>query len=355
MSKKDIPLQKNNCRVMLIANPIYDTVFKRLMENKRSAKFFIQTLTGEQIEDIAMMPHDYTYHAKVRKDKSRNETIEDSKREWEILSIIRFDFVATIRTADGESKKVIIEIQKSNKPTDLMRFRTYLGEQYKRRDVIEVASGKVEKALPIICIYLLGFKLTNIKAAAIKVCRTYIDMIGKTEIKQKNKLIEALTHDGYFVQIPHIKGKPRTLLESLLSIFEQKYFIDDKNTLKEYEYPIEDESVKTMVEILKHAAADEKTRREMEEAWWAEEDEKEYERMSVDLKETVKAFEETVKAFEEGKKAFEESKKAFEESKKTILEKDKSIVEKEKTIEESKKTIEAKDKEIEKLRKLLEK
>jgi hypothetical protein len=145
-------------------------------------------------------------------------------------------------------------------------------------------------------------------------------MIGQTEIKQKNKLIEALTHDGYFVQIPYITGKPRTLLESVLSIFEQKYFIDDKNTLKEYEYPIEDENVKAMVEILKYAAADGKARREMEEAWWAEEDEKEYERIGKVLKETVKAF--------------EESKKTIEEKDKSLAEKDKSLAEKDKEIEE---------------------
>ena len=302
---------------MLIANPIYDTVFKRLMENKRSAKFFIQTLTGEQVEDIAMVPQEYTYYAQIKKDNEpiEKEVIEDNKRKWEILSIIRYDFVATIRNADGESKKVIIEIQKSSKPADLMRFRTYLAEQYKRRDVVEVASGKVEKALPIVCIYLLGFKLTNIKAAAIKVCRTYIDMIDQTEIKQRNEWIEALTHDGYFVQIPYITGKPRTLLESVLSVFEQKYFIDDKNTLKDYEYPIEDENLKAMVEILRHAAADAKTRREMEELWWAEENEKEYERVEKELKETVKAFEETVKAFEESKKIIEEQKKEIEELK----------------------------------------
>ena len=302
---------------MLIANPIYDRVFKRLMENKRSAKFFIQTLTGEQVEEIAMLPQEYTYHANVKKDRKQieKEEIERSKKEWEILSVMRYDFVATIRNADGERKKVIIEIQKSSKPADLMRFRTYLAEQYKHRDVVEVASGRVEKALPIICIYLLGFKLTNIKAAAIKVCRTYIDMIDQTEIKQRNEWIEALTHDGYFVQIPYITGKPRTLLESVLSVFEQQYFFDDKNTLKEYEYPIEDENLKMMVEILKHAASDAKTRREMEESWWAEENEKEYERVEKELKDTVKAFEETAKAFEESKKIIEEQKKEIEELK----------------------------------------
>jgi hypothetical protein len=281
----------------------------------------VETLIGEQVEEIAMMPKEYTYEKKSKKKKNK---IQDEKEnvEVEILSVIRYDFVATIRNAEGENKKVLIEIQKSSKPTDLMRFRTYLGEQYKLQDVVEVATGKVEKALPIISIYLLGFTIPKIKTPAIKVNRTYIDMIGKTEIKHKSKLIEALTHDGYFVQIPHIKGKPRTLLEKLLSVFEQQYFIDDKETTKEYEYPLDDENVEEMVEMLKYAAADPKTKREMEAAWWADQDEKEYERME----------------------------KEIEENKKTIEEKDKTIEEKDKTIEEKDKTIEEKDREIAELK-----
>jgi len=264
---------------MIIANPIYDTVFKRLMENKRIARFFIETIIGEHVEDIAMIPQEYTYYAKVRKEKGKKNTEnENSGKEWEVLSLIRFDFVATIRNATGENKKVLIEIQKSSKSTDLIRFRTYLGEQYKRMDMVEVASGKVEKALPIISIYLLGFTILKIEATAIKVNRTYIDMIGQREIKQKSEWIEALTHDGYFIQIPLVKGKPRTSLEKLLSIFEQQYFVDEKNTIKEYEYSLDDENLLEMVEILRHAAADAKTRREMEEAWWANQNEKEWEK-----------------------------------------------------------------------------
>ena len=292
---------------MIIANPIYDTVFKRLMENKRIARFFVETIIEEKVEDIAIVPQEYTYHAKVKTDTFQVKS-KNIKVKTEILSLIRFDFVATIRSANGEYKKILIEVQKSNKASDLMRFRTYLGEQYKRMDMVEVASGKVEKALPIISIYLLGFKLPKIKAAAIKVGRIYTNIISKTVVKEKSKLIESLTHDGYFVQIPHIKGKPRTSLEKLLSLFEQKYFIDEKNTVKEYEYPVDDENVKMMVEILKHAAADAKTRREMEEAWWADLDEKEYERME----------------------------KEIEENKKTIAEKEKIIAEKEREIAELK-------------------
>ena len=294
---------------MIIANPIYDIIFKRLMENKRIARFFVETLIGEQVEDIAMMPQEYTYFANVQNNEKKEEN-DYSKQKWEVLALIRFDFVATIRNHNGEYKKVIIEIQKSSNPTDLLRFRTYLGEQYKRLDVVELATGKVEMALPIISIYLLGFKLPNIKAAAIKVGRTYIDMIEQKEITQKSSWIESLTHDGYFVQIPYVKGNPRTLLEKLLSVFEQQYFIDDKNTIKEYEYPVDNENVRTILEMLHHAASDSKTKREMEEAWWAE---LKAERLDKELQEKNRLIEEIYKSIEEKDKRIEEKNRRIEE------------------------------------------
>ena len=302
---------------MVIANPIYDTVFKRLMENRRVARFFVETLIGEHIEEIAMMPKEYTYEKKAKKPEKKGQN-ENETEEVEILSVIRYDFVATIRNADGENKKVLIEIQKSKKPADLMRFRTYLGEQYKLQDVVEVATGKVEKALPIISIYLLGFTIPKIKAQAIKVGRTYIDMIGQTEIKQKSSWIEALTHDGYFVQIPHVKGKPRTLLEKLLSIFEQQYFIDDKNTIKDYEYPIDDDNVRVMIDLLRHAAADAQTKREMQEAWWADKNEELWEN---ELKENKKMIEEKDKALAEKDKTLAEKEAEIEHLKALLISK----------------------------------
>ena len=267
---------------MLIANPIYDTVFKRLMENKRIAKFFVETLIGEKVEEIALVPQEYTYKEEIETEQT--EQIVDAeingatevKKKYETYKIMRLDFVATIRTEKGEYKKILIEIQKSSASSDLLRFRKYLGEQYQRLDMVEIATGKVEKSLPIVCIYLLGFKVTKTKIPAIKVNRTYLDMIGEKQITQKIGWLEALTHDGYFVQIPHIKGKPRTALEKLLSVFEQEYFINREKTLKGYEYPIDDENVKAMVDVLCHAAADPKTKRDMEEAWYAELNEREY-------------------------------------------------------------------------------
>ena len=37
---------------MIIANPIYDVVFKRMLENERVAKFFIGTLLDQTIQAV---------------------------------------------------------------------------------------------------------------------------------------------------------------------------------------------------------------------------------------------------------------------------------------------------------------
>ena len=45
---------------MIIANPIYDLTFKRLMESERVAKFFIGTLLGQTIETVPPAPQEFT-------------------------------------------------------------------------------------------------------------------------------------------------------------------------------------------------------------------------------------------------------------------------------------------------------
>ncbi|MES2730778.1 MAG: hypothetical protein V4714_03485, partial [Bacteroidota bacterium] len=104
---------------MIIANPIYDVVFKRMMENEKVAKFFIGTLLEETIESVEIKPQEFTY-----------------TDELAGLAVFRLDFIATIKTGTGEYKKVLIEIQKARNYIDLMRFRNYLAEQYKKEDVI---------------------------------------------------------------------------------------------------------------------------------------------------------------------------------------------------------------------------
>ena len=317
---------------MIIANPIYDTVFKRLMENRRIAQFFVQTLIGEQVDEIAVVPQEYTYK-KIRTKRKKIEGRDEEIKE-EIFSIIRFDFVATIRTEQGEHKKVLIEIQKSRKPTDLIRFRTYLGEQYQRVDVVNVKNKTVEKALPIVCIYLLGFTIPKYNTPSVRVNRKCWDMITQKEIKHKSDLIEALTHDGYFVQIPRIQGKPHTLLEKMLSVFEQEYFIDEKNIVKIYDHSVDNDIIREMIEILRHTAADPKERRSLEAEWLALKDEEEFEKM----REAISSLQQ------------ENADKDI-----TIADKEIAIADKNKTIADKDKTIADKDKIIADLQRKLQK
>ncbi|MDR3246757.1 MAG: hypothetical protein LBT50_10035, partial [Prevotellaceae bacterium] len=107
-----------------IANPMYDTVFKRLMENDRVVKFFIGTLLEEEVLSVDIRPQEYTYQVKEKKEGEKIIALG--------YSIYRVDFMATIKTKEGEHKKILIEVQKAWDKGDAMRFRNYLAEQYKR-------------------------------------------------------------------------------------------------------------------------------------------------------------------------------------------------------------------------------
>ena len=312
---------------VFIANPIFDTVFKHLMENNRVARYFVETIINQPVESISVTPQEYTYFKSSPQTLAESGLTPDEISKIENLSIVRYDFVAIIRTPEGH-KKVLIEIQKARNEVDLMRFRTYLAEQYKRRDVITVDREEIEEPLPVITIYLLGFKLPETDAIAIHVSRTYHDMIAHTELHVKSEFIECLTHDSYIVQIPHIEGKTRTRLEKMLSVFEQKYFIDDKGIRKEYRYEVDDDNIRYILEILYHTGADPQTQKDVETEWW-----------SSELWEEVIVKRDKKIAMQ--KTALEEKDKALVEKNKALVEKDKALVEKEKENEELKKQLSA--------------
>jgi hypothetical protein len=233
---------------MIIANPIYDLVFKRLMQNEKIAKFFISTLTEQEIESLTLQPQEFIYS---------DELIG--------TRLFRMDFVATVKTDEGY-KKVLIEVQKAFEYVDLMRFRNYLAEHYKKEDVVD---GK-NIALPITTIYVLGFNIPEIESACFKAERIYKDLLTKEIIPKKSGFVERLTHDSYIVQVNRIKGKYQTRLEKLLSLFEQSNFIDKEGTVKNYPYTVDTEELKLMTDILEYTASDPEAKKRMEielEAW----------------------------------------------------------------------------------------
>jgi hypothetical protein len=291
---------------MLIANPIYDTVFKRMMENERVARFFIGTLLEQTIETVEVKPQEFTY-----------------TDELAGLAVFRLDFIATIRTQRGELKKVLIEIQKARNQIDLMRFRRYLGEQYKKEDTV----NNEKTVLPITTIYILGFTLAEIETACIKVERNYRDLINQIVIEKKSEFVEKLTHDCFIVQVNRITDRYQTSLDKLLSVFEQNNFADENKITKEFSHPTDNEDVKILTDILHYSGTNLEERKQIEieqEAW-----------------RTVNAM------FEDKEKELLDK---IKEKDKTIDEKDKTIDEKDKTIDEKDKTIDEMARQIEELK-----
>lgn len=234
---------------MLIANPIYDVVFKRLMENERVAKFFVGTMLGQKVVSLELKPQEFTY---------ADELVG--------IAVFRLDFIAIIETETGEHKKILIEIQKAKNDIDLMRFRNYLAEQYKKEDTI---NGE-ETALPITTIYILGFKLPEIETACIHVKRRYLDMINNAVLDKKSPFVERLTHDSYVVQVGRITGRYQSKLDKLLSVFEQNHFTENTEVVKDFPHPADDADVRVMTAILHHAGTNPTERKEIEreaEAW----------------------------------------------------------------------------------------
>ena len=277
---------------MIIANPIYDVVFKRLMENDKVAKFFIGTLLEQTIETIEVKPQEFTYTDKLAG-----------------LAVFRLDFIATIKTDTGEYKKVLIEIQKAKNPIDLMRFRNYLAEQYKKEDKI----NNENVVLPITTIYILGFKLPEIETPCIKVERNYKDLINKITLDKKSEFVEKLTHDSFVVQVERITDRYQTRLDKLLSVFEQRNFTDDKEITKNFAHDPDIDEVKTMTDILHYVGTDPKERKKIEieqEAWRTvnamfEEKERKYQK---ELEEQRKALNEKDKLIEELMRKLNEQK-----------------------------------------------
>lgn len=277
---------------MVIANPIYDVVFKRMMENERVAKFFIGTLLEQTIETVEVKPQEFTY-----------------TDELAGLAIFRLDFIATIKTETGEQKKVLIEIQKAKNQIDLMRFRNYLAEQYKKEDVID----NEKTILPITTIYILGFKLPEIETPCIRVERNYKDLVNNKIIDKKSDFVEKLTHDSFIVQVDRITGNYSTKVDKLLSVFEQQHFIDDKKITKEFHHELDNDDIILTTGILHFAGTNPEERKKIEteqEAWRTvnamfEDKEKKYQK---ELEENRKALAEKDKLIEELMKKLNEKK-----------------------------------------------
>ena len=228
---------------MLVANAIYDVVFKYLMEDRNIAKLLLSGILQTEIIDLELKPQEYS-----------------ADMDTKTLTVYRIDFKARIMLKEGKQQLVLIELQKAKYPADIMRFRRYLGKQYANKDNIIETEGK-RVALPIITIYFLGYSLEGVEdIPIIRVARRYLDHSTGEELHKKTEFIESLTHDSIIVQVEAIKRKRRkTELEKVLSVFEQ----GQKHEISIYEndYP---DKYKPIIRRLLKAVQNENVRETME-------------------------------------------------------------------------------------------
>ena len=232
-----------------IANPIYDVVFKYLMEDNDIAKLVVSTIIGEEVVYLDPKPQEYT--AEKTNIEGKNTSI----------TVYRLDFAAKIKTAAGY-KMVLIEMQKAKLPTDISRFRSYLGEQYVKEDESVTDQEDDIENIQLYCLYFLGTHIGISNIPVVVVNPQARDVATGDLITQKNSFIEALHHRSWIIQISYLKVPRRTDMERLLAVFDQSYCTKDPHIMEviEDDFP---EMYRCIIRRLKMAAGDPEVRKQM--------------------------------------------------------------------------------------------
>ena len=181
-----------------IANPIYDTVFKYLLEDNRIVKTLLSALLKKEVVEAEVRKHEYSNGARDK------------------ISMFRIDFGAKVREADGQLRLVLIELQKTWLETETLRFRQYLGAQYADPENIRHEDDRAADGygIPMITVYLLGHKVGDIEEPVLYVSHKSYDYDGREVFRGlPDPFVESLVHDSIIVQIPRLRGRVNNRLE----------------------------------------------------------------------------------------------------------------------------------------------
>lgn len=232
-----------------IANPSYDVVFKYLMADFKAAKVLLSALLGNEVEILELLPQE------------RSVALHNKKMNLNTLSVVRFDYCATLRI-QGEKKKVLIELQKGKNDVDISRFRRYLGINY---DTKEQLTGK-DEILPIIAIYLFGFDMKGIEPAITRFHPAGTDLIENIPFDDgKSEIIDCLTHTSFFIQLNKLPIKSKNRVSKVLSVFSQHWVKKNKKVLSLPDDYLEDEETSILIDRLQNALLDVDTQRQLVE------------------------------------------------------------------------------------------
>lgn len=224
---------------LIIPNPIYDVVFRYLMEDLESATIILSTLINEKIIKLEFEP---LTHAEKRLEES---SIKDTKTENEIR-LFHLDFAATIELPDGTEELIMIELQKASEPDDIFRFKRYISQNFQKKQQKEIidpktqAVEKINKPIRLIPIFILNFRIENeINDLLIRTNRIKSGVFKNQKLKKHNEFIDNLTYDLWVIQLPNLPAieesrayeneEWKQKLFTLLKLFDQKSRVRDNN------------------------------------------------------------------------------------------------------------------------------
>jgi len=228
----------NETDYILIPNPIYDVVFRYLMEDPDSAMIVISTLINEKIKKLHLEPITHS-------EKNENQTkieIQDPKTKDDIY-LFHLDFTAIIELPDGSEEMIMIQLQKASEPEDIFRFKRYISKNFQRQQEIEITNPKtqaietVDKPIRLIPIFILNFRIENeVNDLLIKTNRIKTGIFKNKNLQKHNEFIDNLTYDMWVVQLPNLQNiveddykndEYKQKLYSLLKLFDQKSKVKD--------------------------------------------------------------------------------------------------------------------------------
>ena len=307
---------------MLIANPLYDQVFKYLFEDNEIAKGIIEKILGNEIIELVFKPTNRTYLKQIKRIPNNLSIEQENNIIEQYLTHYEVDFKAVIKEEDGSHKTVLIEMQKSNvfDETQTEKFRKYLGENYQIKESIHIDGKPKETFLEIIAIYFINDIIDFTNTEPIIHAKPYYTRYNDNSVildKNIHSQARLLNHKTIFVQIPYLSKVEKKGIYKLLDFFEQKILTKDKTALEYDLIKIEDDDLKKkIINRLIMANTDKELQKQI--------------LFDIEFENTVqKTYNENIIMANE------------------ILQKNKTIDEKDKTIEQNYKTIDEKDKTIE--------
>ncbi|MBI4647334.1 MAG: hypothetical protein HY738_12290 [Bacteroidia bacterium] len=330
---------------LIIPNPIYDVVFKYLMDDPESAIIVLSTLINEKIKKLHLkikkLHLEPLTHTGKKEMPESYVAIPDPKTKDDI-KLFHLDFTATIELPDGSEDLIMIELQKASEPDDIFRFKRYISKNFQKKHEKEITDPEthaieiVKSPIKLIPVFILNFRIENeINDLLIRADRIKTGVFKNRSFQKHNEFIDNLSYDILVVQLPNLHNiqeeeykndEYKTKLYALLKLFDQKSRVKDNAHRLRLIRKFFPGFLDRVIARLRSAAIENPL---LEEQMYAED---EYLKALIERDNKISYFEQKldneIKLSKEKDKTLDEKDKALEEKDKALEEKDKALEEK---------------------------